>query len=132
MTWHSPTARRLGGDCTRPGQTQQRPLSPRRPSPQRVLAEAPPHLLRLVAAPPPTPGGPAGGANPRRSPTRYTRLQLALASFPGVPVAMLKQPPFDAALLARLPGVLAIPLHEFAAADRAELRLHRLCDAVEI
>jgi hypothetical protein len=45
---------------------------------------------------------------------------------------MPKQPPFDAALLERLPGVLAIPLHEFAAANLAELRLHRPCDAIEI
>jgi hypothetical protein len=45
---------------------------------------------------------------------------------------MPKEPPFDAALLERLPGVLAIPLREFATTDRPELRLHRLCDAVEI
>jgi serine protease Do len=45
---------------------------------------------------------------------------------------MPKRPPFDAALLERLPGVLAIPLHQFAATELPELRLHRLCDAVEI
>jgi hypothetical protein len=41
-------------------------------------------------------------------------------------------PPFDLALLDCLPGVLAIPLKAFAAEDRAELRLHRLCDAFEV
>jgi hypothetical protein len=45
---------------------------------------------------------------------------------------MSRQPPFDVALLDRLPGVLAIPLHEFVVADLPELRLHRLCDAFEI
>ncbi len=45
---------------------------------------------------------------------------------------MPKQPPFDAALLKSLPGVLAIPLHEFATANLLELRLHRLCDTIEI
>jgi hypothetical protein len=45
---------------------------------------------------------------------------------------MSRQPPFDAALLERLPGVLAIPLQEFATANLPELRLHRLCDVFEV
>jgi hypothetical protein len=45
---------------------------------------------------------------------------------------MPRQPPFDGALLDSFPGVLALPLHEFAAANLDELRLHRLCDAIEI
>jgi hypothetical protein len=39
---------------------------------------------------------------------------------------------FDATLLERLPTVLAVPLHQFAAATEAEQRLHRLCDAAEV
>ena len=42
------------------------------------------------------------------------------------------QPPFDPALLGRLPGVLAIPLKDLTDEGRPELRLHRLCDAFEI
>jgi WD40 repeat protein len=34
--------------------------------------------------------------------------------------------------LARLPSVLAIPLHEYAAEAHSVMRLHRLCDAAEI
>jgi hypothetical protein len=52
-------------------------------------------------------------------------------SFPRAFVAMPGPPPFDADLLDRLPGVLAIPLKAFAAEDRPELRLHRLCDCAD-
>jgi hypothetical protein len=45
---------------------------------------------------------------------------------------MPNQPPFDAALLDRLPTVLAVPLHQFATAREPEQRLHRLCDAAEV
>jgi len=38
---------------------------------------------------------------------------------------------FDATLLGRLPGVLAVPLLAFAETTRADFRLHRLCDAFE-
>lgn len=43
-------------------------------------------------------------------------------------------PPVSARLvdLARLPSILALPLHEFAGTTQPVLRLHRLCDAVEV
>jgi hypothetical protein len=52
-----------------------------------------------------------------------------------VPVADSTSPappsPFTGQV-ARLPSILALPLHEFAAETHPVLRLHRLCDAVEI